>query len=73
MHAQTCLFGREKHEAGVHWTPRDYSRVKDEDHYLLDMTPCSFVERCKHFGGTCYHHLQKAEHVDTLSYPEPEG
>jgi len=27
MHAQTCLFGREKHDAGVHWTPRDYSRV----------------------------------------------
>jgi len=27
MHAQTCLVGREKHDAGVHWTPRDYSRV----------------------------------------------
>ena len=26
--SQTCLFGREKHDAGVHWTPRDYSRVK---------------------------------------------
>ena len=25
--SQTCLFGREKHDAGVHWTPRDYSRV----------------------------------------------
>ena len=26
--SQTCLFGREKYDAGVHWTPRDYSRVK---------------------------------------------
>jgi hypothetical protein len=27
MLAQTCLFVREKHDAGVHWTPRDCSRV----------------------------------------------
>jgi hypothetical protein len=29
MHAQTCLLGREKHDAGVHRTPRGYSRVKN--------------------------------------------
>jgi hypothetical protein len=38
MHAQTCLFGREKHDAGVHWTPRDYSRVKEKIEGRIEMT-----------------------------------